>query len=104
MSDICTVIYNPSSRKRPDYLLRACDILLEYLPPETACGIAANIGRENEYAQTMTLSELRSYPADMFTTVFVGTADTRIQGRYLITPRGYKAAGNMNNDKGKTNE
>ncbi len=101
---LCMAIYNPASRKRPDYLLRACDILLEYLPPETACGIAANIGRENEYAQTMTLAELRSYPADMFTTAFVGTADTRIRGRYLITPRGYRAANNMINDKGKTDE
>ena len=78
---LCISIYNPASRRRSDYLRRACDILLEYLPPETACGIAANIGRENETAGTMTLAELRNYPADMFTTVFVGTGNTRKIGR-----------------------
>ncbi|MBQ3761421.1 MAG: precorrin-3B C(17)-methyltransferase [Clostridia bacterium] len=88
---LCMAIYNPASHKRPDHLKRACDILLAYLPPETACGVAADIGRENERAETMTLKELRDYPADMFTTVFVGTADTRFLGKRLVTPRGYKS-------------
>ncbi|MCR4622941.1 MAG: precorrin-3B C(17)-methyltransferase [Clostridiales bacterium] len=88
---LCLAIYNPASHKRPDYLKRACEILLEYLPPETACGVAANIGRENEFSKTMTLEELKNYPADMFTTVFVGSASTRISGEKLITPRGYRS-------------
>lgn len=88
---LCISIYNPASHKRPDYLKRACEILLEYLPPETACGVAANIGRENEFSKTMTLEELKDYPADMFTTVFVGSASTRISGGKLITPRGYRS-------------
>lgn len=90
-ADLCLAIYNPASHKRPDYLKRACEILLEYLPPETACGVAANIGRENEFSRTMTLKELKDYPADMFTTVFVGSASTRINGGRLITPRGYRS-------------
>ncbi|MBO7385944.1 MAG: precorrin-3B C(17)-methyltransferase [Clostridia bacterium] len=90
-ADLCRAIYNPASHKRPDYLKRACEILLEYLPPETACGVAANIGRENEFSRTMTLEELRDYPADMFTTVFVGSASTRISDEKLITPRGYRS-------------
>lgn len=101
---LCLSIYNPASHRRPDYLRRACDILLETLPPETACGVAVNIGRENEYVQTMTLAELRDYPADMFTTAFVGTGDTRICGRYLITPRGYREANDMRNDKRNIHE
>ncbi|MBR6008855.1 MAG: precorrin-3B C(17)-methyltransferase [Clostridia bacterium] len=88
---LCLAIYNPASHKRPDYLKRACEILLEILSPETACGVAANIGRENELSRTMTLEELRDYPADMFTTVFVGSATTRISGEKLITPRGYRS-------------
>ena len=90
-ADLCLAIYNPASHKRPDYLKRACEILLEYLPPETACGAAVNIGRENEFSRTMTLKELKDYPADMFTTVFVGSASTRINGGRLITPRGYRS-------------
>ena len=39
----------------------------------------------------MTLKELKDYPADMFTTVFVGSASTRISGGRLITPRGYRS-------------
>ena len=74
-----------------EYTREACGILLEYLPPETACGVAANIGRENEFSRTMTLKELEDYPADMFTTVFVGSPSTRISGNKLITPRGYRS-------------
>ena len=88
---LCLAVYNPASHKRPDYLKRACGILLEYLPPETACGVAANIGRENEFSKTMSLKELEDYPADMFTTVFVGSPSTRISGKKLITPRGYRS-------------
>ena len=90
---LCLSIYNPASHKRPDYLKRACDILLEVLPPETACGVAVNIGRQNESAKVMTLSELRDYPADMFTTVFVGNRSTRIIDGRLVTPRGYRPEG-----------
>ena len=88
---LCLAIYNPASHKRPDYLKRTCEILLEYLPSETACGAAVNIGRENEFSKTMTLEKLKNYPADMFTTVFVGSASTRISGERLITPRGYRS-------------
>ncbi len=96
---LCISIYNPASHKRPDYLKRACEILLEYLPPKTACGIAANIGRENESAKTMTLQELASFPTDMFTTVFIGNGSTRISGKGLITPRGYKGSAISNGDQ-----
>ncbi|MBR0464078.1 MAG: precorrin-3B C(17)-methyltransferase [Clostridia bacterium] len=90
---LCLSIYNPASHKRPDYLKRACDILLEILPPETACGVAVNIGRENEMKRVMALSDLREYPADMFTTVFVGNASTRVIDGSLVTPRGYRLEG-----------
>ena len=44
--DFAIALYNPSSKKRADYLARACDILLESKPADTVCGIARNIGRE----------------------------------------------------------
>lgn len=89
-ADFCICIYNPASRKRPDYLARACDILLSFLPGETLCGIARNIGREGEMAQIMTLSQLKNTEADMFSTIFIGNSTTRLINGKLVTPRGYK--------------
>ena len=82
-------IFNPSSRKRKDYLQRACDIILEFASPETVCGIAKNIGREGESTAMMTLSELCDAETDMFSTVFIGNSQTRIIGGKMVTPRGY---------------
>ena len=87
--DLVIVLYNPSSRKRADYLQRACDILLETLPPEQVCGTVRNIGREGEETRICTLSELRGTQVDMFTTVFVGNRSTKRIGDRMVTPRGY---------------
>lgn len=89
--DFVLVIYNPSSRKRKDYLQRACDILLAHMEKERACGYVENIGRENTRAQICTLGELRDMEVNMFTTVFVGNSETEIIGGKLVTKRGYKA-------------
>ena len=83
------VLYNPASRKRADYLQRACDILLETLPPGRICGTVRNIGREGEEAHVCTLEELRGIRADMFTTVFIGNSSTRVIDGRMVTPRGY---------------
>ncbi len=89
MGDFAICIYNPSSRKRRDYLKKACEILLEYKKPETVCGIVKNIGRKKETKLIMTLEELKNYEADMFTTVFVGNSNTYVKDGYIVTPRGY---------------
>ena len=88
-ADFVICIYNPSSRKRKDYLQRACDIILESAAPETICGIARNIGREGESTEIMTLAELREAETDMFSTVFIGNSQTRRIGGKMVTPRGY---------------
>lgn len=90
--DFAICLYNPSSRKRADYLQKACDILLAYgKAPETVCGWVRNIGREGQEKQLLTLGELRDARLDMFTTVFIGSAGTRnIQGN-MVTARGYEA-------------
>lgn len=87
--DFVIVLYNPASRKRPDHLRKACDILLETLPSERVCGTARNIGREGEETRICTLGELRGAQADMFTTVFIGNSSTRTVGGKIVTPRGY---------------
>ncbi|MBQ2499856.1 MAG: precorrin-3B C(17)-methyltransferase, partial [Clostridia bacterium] len=72
--DLCIVLYNPSSKKRSDYLSHACDIILKHRSPDTVCGIVKNIGRDGEEMKLMTLAELKDYSADMFTTVFIGNS------------------------------
>ncbi len=90
MGDFAIVIYNPSSHKRKDYLKKACEILLEILPPEMACGYVKNIGREGCSAHYCSLSQLQDEEVDMFTTVFIGNSESRMINQKLVTPRGYK--------------
>lgn len=88
--DFVIALYNPSSKKRADYLAWACDILLQYRAPGTVCGVAVNIGREGANCLVTTLWELCEYRADMFSTVFIGNSDTKNIGGKMVTPRGYR--------------
>lgn len=89
-ADLSIVLYNPSSKGRPDYLKRACDILLRFLPQNRVCGIAQHIGRVGENYKILTLSELREIEVDMFSTIFIGNEMTKIIEKNMVTPRGYK--------------
>ena len=91
-ADLSIVLYNPSSKGRPDHLRRACDILLKTLPADRPCGIAHAIGREGESGQILTLGELRDTQVDMFCTVFIGNSGTKVIRGKLVTPRGYRYA------------
>ena len=88
--DFSICLYNPSSKKRADYLRRACDILLREKSPDTVCGWVRNIGREGQQHRLLTLARLRDEQVDMFTTVFIGNAATRVLGGKMVTPRGYR--------------
>lgn len=90
MADFVICLYNPSSKKRADYLEKACRILMEYKSPQTKCGYVRQIGRDGEDYQLCTLAELEEKKVDMFTTVFVGNASTKIIANRLVTPRGYQ--------------
>ncbi len=90
MADFSIVLYNPSSKKRADYLERACEIILKYKSPKTICGYVKNIGRNGEESHILTLNELKNTKVDMFTTVFIGNSDTKIVNGRMVTPRGYK--------------
>ena len=89
-ADLSIVLYNPVSKGRPDHLKRACDIMLENLPSDRICGIARNIGREGESIRIMTLWELKDADCDMFCTVFIGNAMTKVISGRMVTPRGYR--------------
>lgn len=88
--DFSICLYNPSSKKRHDYLQKACEICLQYKSPDTVCGLVKNIGREGEKAQILTLGELKDTAVDMFTTVFIGNSQTKVVNGKMVTPRGYK--------------
>ncbi|MDO5335919.1 MAG: precorrin-3B C(17)-methyltransferase [Eubacteriales bacterium] len=89
-ADFVICLYNPSSKKRHDYLKKACDLMMTYKSPETVCGIVGNIAREGEISRVMTLQELRDTQVDMFTTVFIGNSQTKSIGGKMVTPRGYR--------------
>ena len=90
LADFVICLYNPRSKGRPDYLKQACERIMKDRAPETICGIASCIGRDGEEMKVMTLKELADYPADMFTTVFIGKSSTVKIGKWMVTPRGYR--------------
>lgn len=87
--DFVICLYNPSSKKRADYMQKAAQIILRYQRPETPVGIVRNIGRDGETTDVTTLAEVGSKHLDMFTTVIVGNSQTKVVGTHLVTPRGY---------------
>lgn len=89
-ADFVICLYNPSSKKRHDYLEKACSLMMQYKAPETVCGIVENIGRDGEEMKVMTLEELKNTKVDMFTTVFIGNSQTMEIEGHMVTPRGYK--------------
>lgn len=89
-ADFCLALYNPASKKRHDYLQRACETILRHKSPQTVCGLVRNIGRAGQRAEIMTLERLGGAQADMFTTVFIGNAQTKSLNGKMVTPRGYQ--------------
>lgn len=89
-ADFVICLYNPSSKKRHDYLQKACDLVMQYQSEDTVCGIVSQIGREGQCDKVMTLKELRDTQADMFTTVWIGNSQTKELKGKMVTPRGYR--------------
>jgi len=91
MADMALCLYNPQSKKRNDYLEKACAIVLRHKPPETNCGYVRNAyrGKSGE-SRICALTELSKEPVDMLTTVIIGNSDTRVINGKLVTVRGYR--------------
>lgn len=91
MGDFAIVLYNPSSKKRHDYLQRACEIMLDAgADNKRACGYVENIGRKGTNSKVLTLDELKDASVNMFTTVFIGNSKSEIIKGKLVTKRGYR--------------
>ena len=54
------------------------------------CGVVRNIGREGQSRRVLTLGALKTAQIDMFCTVFIGNAATKLVADELVTPRGYR--------------
>lgn len=89
-ADFSICLYNPSSKKRHDYLQKACDLILKFADEDRVCGLVSNISRDGETMKVLSLKELRDTGVDMFTTVFIGNSQTKVIDGKMVTPRGYK--------------
>jgi precorrin-3B C17-methyltransferase len=90
-ADMVICLYNPQSKKRRDYLEKACSIALRHKPPDTHCGYVRSAFRGNGMeSRICTLAELREANVDMFTTVIIGNSGTKIINGKLVTVRGYR--------------
>lgn len=90
-ADFVICLYNPSSKKRHDYLEKACQLMLQHKAEDTVCGMVQNIGRDGEHMELMSLKELKEKKVDMFTTVYIGNSQTKNINGKMVTPRGYKS-------------
>ena len=90
--DFIVTLYNPKSKGRPDNIVEAQKILLEYKAPETPVGIVRNAKRANESYVITTLEKMCDEEIDMFSMVVIGNSKTYITEDHLkmITPRGYQ--------------
>lgn len=93
--DFVIVLYNPSSRKRNDYLQKACRILRCGIEESRVCGYVENIGREGTKAEICTLKELQEKEVNMFTTVFIGNSGSEVINGRFVTKRGYRHEGKI---------
>lgn len=89
-ADFVICLYNPSSKKRSDYLELACNIIMEHRSSDTVCGYVKNIGREGQTAKLFTLASIAKTQVDMFTTVYIGNSQTKMLNGKMVTPRGYR--------------
>lgn len=88
--DFIMVLYNPRSHGRPDHIKTAREIMLKHKAADTPVGIVRQARRGAEEKILTTLENMLNYEIDMLTTVVIGNSQTRIEGDYMVTPRGYR--------------
>lgn len=86
--DFITVLYNPRSKSRPDYLEEVLKIFKE-VNDKLMIGHIKNAYREDQSTWIGCISEFEPTEVTMFSTVIIGNSATRKIGKYMVTPRGY---------------
>lgn len=89
LGDFVVALYNPRSKERVRQLQEARRILLAERSGSTPVAICRQLARPEEQVTLTTLAALESSRVDMLTLVLVGNSQTRRQGPWLVTPRGY---------------
>ncbi|MDQ1674226.1 MAG: cobalt-precorrin hydrolase / cobalt-factor methyltransferase / precorrin-3B, partial [Frankiaceae bacterium] len=92
-ADFVVSFYNPRSRGRDWQLPRAHELLGANRPPDTPIGLVRDVTRPREQVVLTTLAKVDPAAVDMLTTVVVGSSQTRLVGGRMVTPRGYRWAG-----------
>ncbi len=99
MGDMILCFYNPRSKKRNDYIIKAVEKILLYQKESVPVGIVRHAGRQEEESFLTTLGELKDFEnweeekknkLDMFSMVIVGNSSTYVKDGKMITPRGYQ--------------
>lgn len=88
--DFVMVLYNPRSHGRPDHIKTAQEIMLKHKAPQTPVGLVRLARRGAEERIITTLEKMLDHEIDMLTTVVIGNAQTKVEGDYMVTPRGYR--------------
>jgi len=92
-ADFSIVLYNPKSEGRIEPLMKAYEIMLKHIRPETPVGIVKQAGRKGEQVIVTTLKELLNVEIDMVTTIVVGNSATKVVKGKMVTARGYDLIG-----------
>ena len=82
-------LYNPRSMGRPDNIIKAVNIILEYRDKNTPAGIVKHAYRTGEKILRATLGDMPYEEIDMNSVVIIGNENTKWLGEKMITPRGY---------------
>ena len=88
-ADYAIVLYNPKSEGRIEPLMKAYEIMLKHMRPETPVGIVKQAGRAGEEVIVTTLQNLLNAEIDMVTTIIVGNSATKVVNGKMVTARGY---------------
>ena len=88
-ADFVIVLYNPKSKRRSQQLEKAQKIILKHRDKHTPTGVVISAMRENQEVFVVSLEELHQVPANMQTTVFIGSSKSSRYLDFMLTPRGY---------------
>lgn len=94
--DFVIALFNPAATTRREPLERAMAVLRHARAAATPVVLARAVGRDDETVEVTTLGALDPARIDMLSLVIIGNSESRIVehagGRFVLTPRGYRAA------------
>jgi precorrin-3B C17-methyltransferase len=88
-ADMSIVLYNPQSQGRIEPLIKAYEIMMKHIKPDTLVGIVRQAGRAGQNAKITTLQNLLNEEIDMVTTIVIGNSATKLVNGKMVTARGY---------------